>query len=206
MSKAAAIKHGYTAGARTLASRSIGRPRPHPGHAERAHGERRRCSARAASVLVALREPQRDPLLLARARSSSSRARCSTSSTARSPAPAARRRRSARSSTRRPTASARASCSPRSPTSSRAQHHDVFVAVAVAAVAGSFLVSYTRARAEALGLSGDVGIGSRAERVVVITAGLVLAPWGVLPLGDRPPRRARPGSRCSSASCTSASN
>ena len=59
--------------------------------------------------------------------------------------------------------------------------HDVFVVVTVAAVAGSFLVSYTRARAEALGLRGDVGIGSRAERVVVITAGLVLAPWGVLP-------------------------
>jgi CDP-diacylglycerol--glycerol-3-phosphate 3-phosphatidyltransferase len=58
---------------------------------------------------------------------------------------------------------------------------DVFVVVAVAAVAGSFLVSYTRARAEALGLQGAVGIGSRAERVVVITAGLVLAPWGVLP-------------------------
>ena len=56
----------------------------------------------------------------------------------------------------------------------------IFVAVAMAAVAGSFLVSYTRARAEALGLRGDVGIGSRAERVVVITAGLVLAPWGVL--------------------------
>jgi len=60
-------------------------------------------------------------------------------------------------------------------------HRNVFVVVAVAAVAGSFLVSYTRARAEALGLKGDVGIGSRAERVVVITAGLVLAPWGVLP-------------------------
>jgi CDP-diacylglycerol--glycerol-3-phosphate 3-phosphatidyltransferase len=58
---------------------------------------------------------------------------------------------------------------------------DIFVLVAVAAVAGSILVSYTRARAEALGLRGDVGIGSRAERVVVITAGLVLAPWGVLP-------------------------
>jgi CDP-diacylglycerol--glycerol-3-phosphate 3-phosphatidyltransferase len=58
---------------------------------------------------------------------------------------------------------------------------DVFVVVAVAAVAGSLLVSYARARAEALGLRGDVGIGSRAERVVVITAGLVLAPWGVLP-------------------------
>jgi uncharacterized membrane protein len=26
-----------------------------------------------------------------------------------------------------------------------------------------------------------VGLGSRAERVVVITAGLVLAPWGILP-------------------------
>ena len=61
------------------------------------------------------------------------------------------------------------------------ENKDVFVVVAVAAVAGSFLVSYTRARAEALGLRGDVGIGSRAERVVVITAGLVLAPWGVLP-------------------------
>jgi CDP-diacylglycerol---glycerol-3-phosphate 3-phosphatidyltransferase len=48
-------------------------------------------------------------------------------------------------------------------------------------VSGSFLVSYTRARAEALGLKGDVGIGSRAERVVVIVTGLVFAPWGLLP-------------------------
>jgi phosphatidylglycerophosphate synthase len=54
------------------------------------------------------------------------------------------------------------------------------IALTIAALTGSFLVSYTRARAEALGLRGDVGIGSRAERVVVITAGLVLAPW--LPL------------------------
>ena len=50
------------------------------------------------------------------------------------------------------------------------------VALAFAAIAGSFLVSYARARAEALGLRGDVGLGSRAERVVVITTGLVLAP------------------------------
>ncbi len=50
------------------------------------------------------------------------------------------------------------------------------VGLAFAALAGSFLVSYTRARAEALDLRGDVGFGSRAERVVVITAGLVLAP------------------------------
>jgi CDP-diacylglycerol--glycerol-3-phosphate 3-phosphatidyltransferase len=59
--------------------------------------------------------------------------------------------------------------------------NQVALAFAFAAVAGSFLVSYTRARAEALGLKGDVGIGSRAERVVVITTGLVFAPWGVLP-------------------------
>ena len=59
--------------------------------------------------------------------------------------------------------------------------NEVALAFAFAAVAGSLLVSYTRARAEALGLKGDVGIGSRAERVVVITAGLVLAPWGLLP-------------------------
>jgi CDP-diacylglycerol--glycerol-3-phosphate 3-phosphatidyltransferase len=58
--------------------------------------------------------------------------------------------------------------------------NDVAVVFGVAAVAGSFLVPYVRAKAEALGLRGDVGLGSRAERVVVITAGLVLAPWGGL--------------------------
>jgi CDP-diacylglycerol--glycerol-3-phosphate 3-phosphatidyltransferase len=60
------------------------------------------------------------------------------------------------------------------------EENELALGVAIAAIAGSFLVSYTRARAEALGLKGDVGIGSRAERVVVITAGLVLAPWGLL--------------------------
>jgi CDP-diacylglycerol---glycerol-3-phosphate 3-phosphatidyltransferase len=57
--------------------------------------------------------------------------------------------------------------------------HPVALALTFAAVSGSFLVSYTRARAEALGLRGDVGIGSRAERVVVITGGLVLAPISI---------------------------
>jgi CDP-diacylglycerol--glycerol-3-phosphate 3-phosphatidyltransferase len=57
--------------------------------------------------------------------------------------------------------------------------HPVALALTFAAVAGSFLVSYTRARAEALGLRGDVGIGSRAERVVLITGGLVLAPVSI---------------------------
>lgn len=57
--------------------------------------------------------------------------------------------------------------------------HAAAIAVTFAAVVGSFLVSYTRARAEALGLRADVGLGSRAERVVVITAGLVLAPLSI---------------------------
>ena len=48
--------------------------------------------------------------------------------------------------------------------------------------AGSFLVSYTRAQAEMLGLKGDVGIGSRAERVVVLSIGLGLAPFHELVL------------------------
>ncbi|HEX6491190.1 MAG TPA: CDP-alcohol phosphatidyltransferase family protein [Gaiellaceae bacterium] len=56
---------------------------------------------------------------------------------------------------------------------------NVGVVFCVAAVAGSFLVSYARAKAELIGLKGDVGIGSRAERVIVVSAGLLLAPLGV---------------------------
>src|SRR5881296_1212651 len=58
--------------------------------------------------------------------------------------------------------------------------NDTAVVFTIVGVAGSFLVPYVRAKAEALGLRGDVGLGSRAERVVVITAGLVFAPWGGL--------------------------
>ena len=59
--------------------------------------------------------------------------------------------------------------------------NEIALGAVFAALAGSFLVSYTRARAEVLSLTGDVGIGSRAERVVVIVSGLFLAPWGLLP-------------------------
>jgi len=58
---------------------------------------------------------------------------------------------------------------------------ELALALAIAAIAGSFLVPYARAKAEGLGIKGDVGIGSRAERVIVISVGLALAPWGVLP-------------------------
>jgi CDP-diacylglycerol--glycerol-3-phosphate 3-phosphatidyltransferase len=59
--------------------------------------------------------------------------------------------------------------------------NEIALGATFAALAGSFLVSYTRARAEALTLKGDVGLGSRAERVIVIVSGLFLAPWGLLP-------------------------
>jgi CDP-diacylglycerol--glycerol-3-phosphate 3-phosphatidyltransferase len=59
--------------------------------------------------------------------------------------------------------------------------NETALAFTFAALAGgTVLVSYTRARAEALGLRGDVGLASRAERVVLITIGLVVAPWGGL--------------------------
>ena len=56
--------------------------------------------------------------------------------------------------------------------------NEVALVATFAAVIGSFLVSYTRARAEALGLKGDVGFGSRLERVVIISVALGVAPWG----------------------------
>ena len=58
--------------------------------------------------------------------------------------------------------------------------NQVALVATFAAITGSFLVSYTRARAEALGLRGDVGFGSRVERVVLISVALGLAPWGLL--------------------------
>ena len=41
------------------------------------------------------------------------------------------------------------------------------------AIAGSYLVSYTRARAQSLGFKCDVGLFARPERVVVTVAGLI---------------------------------
>ena len=52
---------------------------------------------------------------------------------------------------------------------------DVEAAICVIAVLASLMVSYTRARAEALGVDCKVGIGSRAVRVVVLSIGLLFA-------------------------------
>jgi CDP-diacylglycerol---glycerol-3-phosphate 3-phosphatidyltransferase len=49
------------------------------------------------------------------------------------------------------------------------------VAATAVAIGASLLVSYTRARAEALGVECKVGIASRAVRVVILSIGLVFA-------------------------------
>src|SRR5689334_17596712 len=56
-----------------------------------------------------------------------------------------------------------------------AQGDDLAVAAVVIAVLGSLMVSYTRARAEALGVECKVGLATRPVRVVVLSAGLVFA-------------------------------
>jgi CDP-diacylglycerol--glycerol-3-phosphate 3-phosphatidyltransferase len=53
--------------------------------------------------------------------------------------------------------------------------NDAAVAAVVVAVLASLMVSYTRARAEALGVECKVGIADRAVRVVILSAGLILA-------------------------------
>ena len=58
--------------------------------------------------------------------------------------------------------------------------NDLAVAAVVVAVLASILVSYTRARAEALGVECKVGIADRAVRVVILSAGLLLASLGLL--------------------------
>lgn len=45
------------------------------------------------------------------------------------------------------------------------------------AVAGSFMVSYTRARGEGLGIELKVGSMQRAERIVLVSLGTLIAAW-----------------------------
>lgn len=56
-----------------------------------------------------------------------------------------------------------------------ARGNEAAVAATVAAVLFSLMVSYTRARAEALGVECKVGIASRAVRVVILSVGLLFA-------------------------------
>jgi phosphatidylinositol phosphate synthase len=53
--------------------------------------------------------------------------------------------------------------------------HQVAAAAVVVAVLASLMVSYTRARAEALGVACKVGLATRPVRVVILSIGLVFA-------------------------------
>ncbi len=55
------------------------------------------------------------------------------------------------------------------------QGDELAAAATVVAVLGSLLVSYTRARAEALGVECKVGLATRAVRVVILSIGLLFA-------------------------------
>src|SRR5579875_685083 len=55
------------------------------------------------------------------------------------------------------------------------RHNEAAAACTVAAVLMSLMVSYTRARAEALGVACKVGLATRPVRVVILSAGLVFA-------------------------------
>ncbi len=55
------------------------------------------------------------------------------------------------------------------------RNNQVAVACVVAAVLFSLMVSYTRARAEALGVACKVGLATRPVRVVILSIGLVFA-------------------------------
>jgi CDP-diacylglycerol--glycerol-3-phosphate 3-phosphatidyltransferase len=56
-----------------------------------------------------------------------------------------------------------------------AEHNQAATAAVVAAVLFSLMVSYTRARAEALGVACKVGLATRPVRVVILSIGLVFA-------------------------------
>ena len=55
-----------------------------------------------------------------------------------------------------------------------AEHSTMEIFLVFVAMVGAFLVSYIRARAEGLGLSCQVGLFTRAERVIVLALGLLL--------------------------------
>jgi CDP-diacylglycerol---glycerol-3-phosphate 3-phosphatidyltransferase len=56
-----------------------------------------------------------------------------------------------------------------------ANGEDFAAAMCVVAVLGSLMVSYTRARAEALGVECKVGLATRPVRVVILSIGLIFA-------------------------------
>jgi phosphatidylglycerophosphate synthase len=56
-------------------------------------------------------------------------------------------------------------------------HDSPWLLAVMAAVGGSMMVSYTRARAEGLGIDLAGGVMQRAERIVLVVAGTLIAAW-----------------------------
>jgi phosphatidylglycerophosphate synthase len=56
-------------------------------------------------------------------------------------------------------------------------HGSVWLLAVMGAIGGSMMVSYTRARAEGLGLSISSGVMQRAERIVLVAGGTLIAAW-----------------------------
>lgn len=64
--------------------------------------------------------------------------------------------------------------------------------IAAAAMAASFMVSYTRAKSESLGFSSgagmaNVGLAPREVRLVILTVGLIVGGWLMEPFRSAPP-------------------
>jgi CDP-diacylglycerol--glycerol-3-phosphate 3-phosphatidyltransferase len=63
-----------------------------------------------------------------------------------------------------------------------AQQQPWLVVACAAALIGSLLVSYARARAEGLGVDCEIGILQRPERVILLAAGLIVSDWLLAPV------------------------
>jgi phosphatidylglycerophosphate synthase len=56
-------------------------------------------------------------------------------------------------------------------------HDSPWLLAVMSAIGGSMMVSYTRARAEGLGISLSGGVMQRAERIVLVAGGTLIAAW-----------------------------
>jgi phosphatidylglycerophosphate synthase len=56
-------------------------------------------------------------------------------------------------------------------------HDSPWLLAVMAAIGGSMMVSYTRARAEGLGIELSGGVMQRAERIVLVASGTLVAAW-----------------------------
>ena len=59
---------------------------------------------------------------------------------------------------------------------SQGSHYQEIILIG-AALTGSLVTSYTRARAEGLGLKDEVGVFTRTERIILLAIGLIIGHW-----------------------------